>query len=207
MALFGNDYDREFGYRGGMHDRERENRGWFGGGRETSRPGGWNEGWGGSQGRGGGGWNRDRMHRDEPMDRGYSAGGRGYGRDYGRQGGARYDRDWVGRGVYDGEYKSRHQTDTGDPFGDRQSGTPVRMIRGEFEARYDRGYHGAESRYDREFRGEGVYDRGYRGVDRTRYDRGYMGREPGINNEPYYGGGMNRPERGYRGYGHERDWF
>jgi hypothetical protein len=212
MALFGNDYDREFGNRGGMWGRADRDR--MGGpGRGMGRGGQWAAGPRGGQGydrefRGGGTWGRDRPLRDEGFGRGYSAenrdyafGGGGYDRGYSAS--SRYDAEWVGRGAYDREYKSRQQTDTGDPFHDRQSGTPIRMIHGEFERGYDRGYRGSAADYDRGYR-----ESGYRGVDRTRYDRNYTGREPGINNDGYYGGTNRSPrDGGYRNPGQDRDWF
>lgn len=165
MALFGRDYDREYGYRGT--------------------------------------WDRDR---------GYAAGSPGYG--YGGSSWGGYDRGYGFTGdAYDRGYKSRTQTDFGDPFGDRTSRTPMRMIHGEFRG-YDRGFRG----YDRGFRG---YDRGFRGYD-TGYTGGGLGRTGryGANPmgyEPYEGrgdwnrgAGWNRgTERGYgaRGGGYDRGWF
>lgn len=99
------------------------------------------------------GWNE--MTGDD-YDRGYRGGGSGrgdmdrndfgrneYGAEYGRgMRGSGWEREGrYGQGVgyepgfprdrhgYDRhEYKSRYQTDAGDPFGDRQSHTPVRMV-------------------------------------------------------------------------------
>ncbi len=66
---------------------------------------------------------------------------------------------------YDASYKSRAQTDYGDPFGDRGRRTPVRVIRGRTSRRYDRNY---PPRYH-----TAGYDRGYRGAARVRgYDEG-----------------------------------
>lgn len=76
----------------------------------------------------------------------------GYGREFGagrpyyRAGGFGYGREYMGYGLgyaaYGPEYgtagygrefeKSRWQTDYGDPFRDRERGTPIRMIRGEY---------------------------------------------------------------------------
>lgn len=87
-----------------------------------------------------------------PPAYGYRSGGFGFGG---------FDRG--PRGGYDRSYKSRWQTDNGDPYGDRTQNTPFRVTRGEFEGRdrnpnrwgpYDRGDYGA--------RGPGRYDRGWR---------------------------------------------
>jgi hypothetical protein len=107
-----------------------------------------------------GGWGEDYGNR------GYYGGGfsdRGGG-DYGyRTGGYGFDRtpNRAGWGsTYDRDYKSRWQTDYGDPFGDRASGTPIRVMRGEFE-------------------NENV-DRGtWRGYDRNHYRGGYTGEHRG----------------------------
>ncbi|HEV2132444.1 MAG TPA: hypothetical protein VGR27_15115 [Longimicrobiaceae bacterium] len=61
--------------------------------------------------------------------------GRGY--DRGFAGVSRYDR---GYGDFGEPYRSRAQTDAGDPFGDRQSRTPIRVIRGDRQHGYDRPY-------------------------------------------------------------------
>jgi hypothetical protein len=87
-----------------------------------------------------------------------------YDRDYG------YNADTVG---YDRNYKSRAQTDYGDPFGDRQSRTPIRMIRGEYEGGYDNNFRAG--------------NRGYRG---NTYDRDYGANPMGY--DPYYDRGFNR---------------
>ncbi|HYH78841.1 MAG TPA: hypothetical protein VEX86_03570 [Longimicrobium sp.] len=67
--------------------------------------------------------------RQPRYDAGYRAhGGTGYSRDYGARGG--YDRD----------LGDRMRTDAGDPFGDRQSRTPFRVMRGGFDTEQtDRG--------------------------------------------------------------------
>ena len=118
-------------------------------------------------------------------NRGWLSGG--YGRGYGtRAGWGREDRDrdnWGYRGArgygdtwdndYDRDYQSRARTNYGDPYGDRTRGTPIRMIRGEFEnpdrARgYDRDYYGRDRDYNRD------YDRDYsgrRGYNPYDYDR------------------------------------
>ncbi len=69
------------------------------------------------------GWGQER---GQPHGGGYRGrGGMGYGRDYAARGG--YDRDV--RGGHD-----RMRADAGDPFGDRQSRTPFRVMRGGFDA-------------------------------------------------------------------------
>jgi hypothetical protein len=66
----------------------------------------------------------------EPMR--YGRAGMGYGMEYGRSYGVGYGQVYRTRG-YGGEYeKSRWQTDYGDPFRDRERGTPIRVMRGEF---------------------------------------------------------------------------
>lgn len=55
-----------------------------------------------------------------------------YGSDYGR--------DYGARGGYDRDMHDRMRTDAGDPFGDRQSRTPFRLMRGGFDTEQtDRG--------------------------------------------------------------------
>jgi hypothetical protein len=51
------------------------------------------------------------------------------------------------RGDYDRGYKTRQQTDAGDPFGDRQNHTPIRMTNGGM------GNRGNLGRYDENYRG------------------------------------------------------
>jgi hypothetical protein len=172
MALFGRDYDE--GYRGGEYgSRSRwassgrpilpneEAYGRSGGGRPDE---GWGYGysWGGS-------------HRNDFRDLGYDRGyfpRRGYDRGFSSSRG--YDRSFFGGRSYDRdygrEYKSDWQTDHGDPFGDRQRQTPIRMIRGEPR------YRGEREDRNRFF---GGYDEsmGYRGYSGPRgYDRPYYGR-------------------------------
>jgi len=92
-----------------------------------------------------------------------------YGREYGRfregrgfRAGGRFGREppryGLGYGGYGSEYaagygrefeKSRWQTDYGDPFHDRERGTPIRMIRGEY------GEYGEEFRGTERMRGQG----------------------------------------------------
>jgi hypothetical protein len=169
MALFGRDYDRDYdtGYRSFNAGRSR-----WGTSGAPMRANYENTGSSGAWGRGyDGGW--------QSRNRGSYAGS-----DY------RY-------GGYDRGYKSRHQTDHGDPFGDREQGTPMRVIRGEARG-YDRGY-GSQG-YDRSsYRSSGMnrggtssYPMGYRPYDdRESYNRN-------INNQ-----------RTYRTYGRTYDdgWF
>lgn len=147
------------------------------------------------------GWNAVRRgtgrltgRYDRPTSRGwegdvdtgayYGGAGYGYGTPYARDYGATR---WGAGERYDRGYKSRAETDYGDPFGDRASHTPMRMVDEDRARRwgaYDRDYGsrgwGASARYDRGFRD--VSDEGrYRGV-------GY---------DPYAGGG----------YRYDRDWF
>ncbi|HEX8831302.1 MAG TPA: hypothetical protein VF705_09065 [Longimicrobium sp.] len=105
----GNEYDRDFTYRG--------------------TPGAnVNGGVGRDLGYGYGAGDRDEMGRGSmSYDRGYGMGGggrmnnTGYDRGYGATGGA------MG---YDRGYRGGHDTDNGDPFGDRQQHTPFRVMRG-----------------------------------------------------------------------------
>lgn len=144
-------------------------------------------------------YDRDYGHGwHQSYDRGYR--GMGWGRHGYEDTGARMygrGRDEMDRwNRYDRGYKSRWQTDYGDPFGDRASHTPFRMIHGEFEGNrgrgwsrdYDRDYSSNPSGYDPYFHrtremntmGHGPYDRGYRGwgtrVGRHRpgYDEGWF---------------------------------
>jgi hypothetical protein len=145
---------------------------------------------------------------------GYSQTG-GYGGDYaGRDSRGGYDRPYRGHDTwrYDDNYKSREQTDAGDPFGDRQSGTPIRVM----DEPRDRGGWFGGSNYDRDM----DYDRNFRGNDRNfnNANRGYGGNDYyGANPmgyDPYdnRGGGnqrMGRPnDAGFRNNrGYDRDWF
>ena len=106
---------------------------------------------GGGMNPGAGGWTARGYGTD--FDRGgrpgYSTYGRGIGNDpaYGRDRG--YDRNYG----YDGrEYKSRQQTDAGDPFGDRQSRTPIRMVNEDYSDRLARrNAYDADVRRDRDW--------------------------------------------------------
>lgn len=146
MALFGRDYDREYGY--------------------GARPRG------------------ERSYGTRPLgyDRSYGPGYRGAG--YG--GMSDYDEDYG--------HKSRWQTDYGDPYGDRASNTPIRMMRGEF--------HG----YGRDY--EAGYDRGFRNVERDRMRP--HGAAP-MSYDPYENQGRggyqgNRGNRWGQGQGTDRGW-
>lgn len=103
-------------------------------------------------------WNSDRYHP-------------AYGEEYRTR---EFGRD------YDQGYKSRWQTDYGDPYGDRRYHTPMRVIRGSAHGydrtpRYGRDYNagypfgylpysaraGYDSGYNRRFPQYGGYDRGW----------------------------------------------
>jgi hypothetical protein len=176
MALFGRDYDNEYG-------------------RDYNR--------GGIFGRGGmfgSGWDRDR-NRNYARDRGERWSGADdrayYGSMRGYVGGERYDRGYQSRGYgsdYDRGYKSRWQTDHGDPYGDRTSNTPMRVIRGEYHSRghrdrSDRGWFGRDR--DRE-RYEADYSTNPMGYDP------YRSRESSVER----GWGMRDFDRGSR-YGRD----
>lgn len=154
MALF-NDYDRNYRYgaynRGVGYDRDLGDR-MAGGARR--------------------GWNKLENGARDAVDMG------GYDRNYVYGAGAP-NRGGYGAG-YDQDYKSRWETDYGDPFGDRSSRTPIRMTRGEYNAPgYDRGY------------GNPGYSGGYSGVG---YDRDY-GVNP-MSYDPYANrGGYTRADR------------
>lgn len=81
----------------------------------------------------------NRYDQDLGPRRGMQGQERGGRHDYDRGflGGHRhegYDRDWSARGGYDrGFGRDRMRTDAGDPFGDRGSRTPFRVIRGGFD--------------------------------------------------------------------------
>ncbi|MBA2245700.1 MAG: hypothetical protein H0W11_12140 [Gemmatimonadetes bacterium] len=221
MALFNRDYDRDYG-----------NRGTTGSGRGYDR---------GVRGSAQHAWRETKDETSERFGRDYDRGYRGgAGRGYaggtggttgyagttGSYGTTGYDRGHGTRGTtgrgyddYGAGYKSRAQTDTGDPFGDRQSGTPIRMVRQRDEGGWF-GWGGGND-YDRNHR----YDRGYRG---TTYGQDYssnpMGYEPGYGRgttgarkvNEYEGqhrhgaGGARGYDRGFRGgatRGYDRGWF
>lgn len=198
MALFGNDYDRDYGYRGTYRDNDR---GYRGDNPRYGTTGFGNTGWGTSgyaTGRNdydtgyrsfGGAResfndNRDFGYRGNAYGTGYGNAGPAYGPAYGAGSNMDYDRDYGYRGTaygYDHNMKSRAQTDRGDPYGDRAAHTPVRVMRGGYERNgmgidYDRQYKeglGDDPYYNRGgmnaggmYRGNNMYDRGYRDNDR-----------------------------------------
>ncbi len=154
MALFGRDYDRDYGNRGDT----------------------WNRGYDRSYRSGGGSYDRGGMTRD---NRGWAASG--------------YDRDMRTSG-YDRAYKSRWQTDFGDPFGDRTARTPMRMIRGEYQSGYDRGFRGSNRDLER---GNTGYGRDYYEANPMSYDPHPAGNR---------GGNRARGNRPY-GRGYDAGWF
>jgi hypothetical protein len=87
------------------------------------------------------------------LSRGYRAtggyGGGGYSSGGMNRYGADYDRGMMDRGDQDTDrgFRSRQQIDNGDPYGDRQSRTPIRVVEG------NRGGLGNRGRYDENFRG------------------------------------------------------
>jgi hypothetical protein len=175
MALFGRDYDNDYG-------------------RDFNRGGGYSSRAGMHGGAQAGGWGGST--------RGYQGRTDNWGGSAGRD---RYDRSYSGRGGndYDRNYKSQWQTDQGDPYGDRQSNTPMRVIRGEYESRgnrYDSGWFGRDRNRD-----EGS---GWFGADRNRYERDYssnpMGYDPYRSRESSMerGWGMRDFDRGSR-YGRD----
>jgi len=175
MALFNRDYDRNYGYRGSGRT-------------------GYGSDFGGA----------DRGYNSTYNRGGYSS-TPGYGQDFaGRGATGGYDRPYWGYDTarYDRNYKSRQQTNAGDPFGDRDSGTPMRVID---EPRDRGGWFGGRG-YDRDM----GYDRNYRG-SRAGYGGDYraanpMGYEPNDNRGGQrYGRTNDAGFRGNRGY--DRDWF
>lgn len=110
-----------------------------------------------------------------------------------------YDRDMRTVGIgYDEQYKSRAQTDYGDPFGDRQNHTPIRMVRGEARG-YDRDW--SAGAYDRDFPNRGYGARGGRDYasNPVSYDPGYGGSRRAMNR---YDNSFFGNSRGY-----DRNWF
>ncbi|HEU0300895.1 MAG TPA: hypothetical protein VFR37_15645 [Longimicrobium sp.] len=78
-------------------------------------------------------------HNDDALARPMGAGGR-YGGDYRTSGGMhRYAADYD-RTDFDRGFKSRQQTDTGDPYGDRQHRTPIHLVDEGRTGRYDEGF-------------------------------------------------------------------
>lgn len=174
MALFGRDYDRNYGAGRNNYDRGMRGRAqhmWNETKDETSEAFGRDR-------------DRDRNYGGN-MNRGYGTAGPAYG----------YDRNYGATG-YDRGYKSRTETDYGDPFGDRQNRTPIRVMRGEYEGGgYDRNY----SRNNNNNNNTG----------RTGYDRNYsanpMGYDPYYNNSGY--DNQRRSAGGMRGYDRDRGMF
>jgi hypothetical protein len=129
---------------------------------------------------------------------GMSSLNRGYDQDHG---GWNRDRDWNDRDRDD--WRSRSQTDAGDPFGDRQNRTPFRVVRGQWsggDRDFGRGDVDRGDRFDR-----GDMDRtGYRGVQGSGNARGW---NQGVGDDPYYNAQDFRGnyDNEYRGRG--RDWF
>jgi hypothetical protein len=214
MGLFNRDYDRNFGYRGSNrgggfgrgYDRDfgdraegtwdnmkRNTREFFGMENRYDRD--LNSTYNRPTGRGGGYGARGG---EAGYDRNFSS-NLGYGSDYrGRSASGGYDRPYWGYDTwrYDDHYKSREQTDAGDPFGDRQSGTPIRVM----DEPRDRGGWFGSSDYDRNFR----YDQGMRGYDRGfrgGYGTDYRSANP-MGYDPY-----DNRNRGTRNRGYDRDWF
>jgi hypothetical protein len=186
MALFGrDDYDLDYG-------REYQRSGVFG-----------------ARNRGERGFRGDSRHWSGEDDRdyyrsmrGYVGGDRGYanlGYDRGYRASG-YDRGYSARDGYGRDYerKSRWQTDHGDPYGDRTSHTPMRVIHGSFEGRQERNRS----------------DSGWFGRGRSnRYERDYssnpMGYDPYPSRESSMerGWGMRDFDRGSsRGGRGNRDW-
>jgi len=95
-------------------------------------------------------------------------------------------------GGYDRGYKSRFQTQHGDPFGDRKERTPMRVIRGDAPDQ-ERGFWSRDpgGRYDTGFR---------RNYDTGRSTPGYRQ----VQSREGFG-----PDRTYRSYGRSYDdgWF
>jgi hypothetical protein len=130
-----------------------------------------------------GGYNRQSylgrpMHDygSEYRDYGTRSGGyAAYDRDMGYRGSSAsgsYDRE-VGLG-YGSEFKTRQETDTGDPFGDRQARTPIRMLRN--RDRYDTGLRSSSrgrSSYEQDYSTNPISYEPYRPGYYTGYDRGF----------------------------------
>lgn len=157
MGLFGRSYDRDYGRdygRGGIYggswDRSARSPGYRGGGAD----------------RGSAADDRDYYR----SARGFVGGG--YDTGYSN----RYDRTFrsSGNDRYDRPYKGQWQRDHGDPFGDRQAGTPMRVIRGEYSTRdrgYDRGYSTRGGAYEPQRGRESAWERSWGMRDLDRSDR------------------------------------
>lgn len=144
-----------------------------------------------------------------------------YDREYGRNWNRGYDRGYRSQagwndfdrnsrtagGRYDQGFKSRWQTDYGDPFNDRGSRTPIRMTRGEFRGSNERDFGWGSN--ERDFGWGSNYDRDYSanpmGYD-PYFDQSRRGQGMGM-------GRWNRYDRGYRGRGrsyrggYDEGWF
>ena len=115
---------------------------------------GYREGWGPNRyGR----YDREFHHRQRGWEpRGYDAGYRRYG-----------------QGSAEDAYR-RWETENGDPYGDRISHTPIRMMRGDYQSRYDQGfdrgrnYHAANPMGYEPYRG--AWGRMNEEIGRGRYD-------------------------------------
>ncbi|HEY0038403.1 MAG TPA: hypothetical protein VGB66_17015, partial [Longimicrobium sp.] len=122
-------------------------------------------------------------------DRGFQGGrmNTGYDRGMGAMG---YDRGFQG---------GRHDVDNGDPFGDRQQQTPIRVMRGR-----GMGAAGGGMGYDRDMNRGDYGDRGMMGRDRGSYDRGYGFGAQGMDRNEMGGGPrgnrMDAQDESYRAY-------
>ncbi|HET7321854.1 MAG TPA: hypothetical protein VFI96_05105 [Longimicrobiaceae bacterium] len=159
MALIGRDYDRLYGTWGTGY---------------TGYDRGYNDRWGGARDYGYNagrypsalGYMNDQGYSNTNRDLGYDNGFRGYG--------------MSGYG-YDTGYRSRWETDNGDPFGDRSAHTPMRVVRN--RAGYDLG-----------FRANG-------------YGRDYYSANP-MGYEPYRRDSWGMYDRDIRrGRRYDNDWF
>lgn len=115
-------YDREYGARGDSGVRGyRDDEGNYG----VAGANDLNRGYNATGGYGGTGWSSGGMNR--------------YGADYDRGG-------MMDRGDMDADrgYRSRQQIDNGDPYGDRQSRTPIRVTEGN-RGRYDQNFRGGRN--------------------------------------------------------------
>jgi hypothetical protein len=180
MGLFGRDYDRDYTYDSAYRPSRSGGRSFWGRSGSPIRPN-YEDDFGGRYGETGWASSPSRPIR--------------YGRESQPRG---YDSFYRGRNEYDRPYKSQWQTDYGDPFGDREQQTPMRVIRE--ESRRSRGGLFRDS-YDRDY--DTGYPMGYRPYSsRSRYDVGYQPqRRPG--NDAGY------TQRTYRTYEnrYDNDWF
>ena len=158
MRPVGNQYDRDMTYRGVPGANV-------------------NGGMGRNLGYGYGAGDRDEagfasMNYDREYGTGRGRMNTGYDRGFGAAGGMGYDRGFQGG----------RDTDNGDPFGDRQQQTPIRVMRGR------EGNMGGSNM------GRGDFgDRGMMGRDRGGYDRGWAFGAPGMERTD-----INRGDRGNR---------